>query len=97
MAESSQSTTAAEWKARRRRMMVGVVTSAKMNKTRVVRVERRFPHTKYGKYIARVNTFKVHDEKNESREGDRVEIVECRPLSRDKRWRLKNILTRAEA
>ena len=74
--------------ASRKRKLVGVVTSDKMNKTRVVLVERRVSHGKYGKYLTKRTKFKAHDEKNEYKTGDRVEIVESRPLSRDKRWRV---------
>jgi small subunit ribosomal protein S17 len=80
----------------RRRELVGVVTSAKMNKTRVVMVERRVSHGKYGKYLTKRTKFKAHDEKNEYREGDKVVIVESRPLSRDKRWRVEKLIERPQ-
>jgi len=76
--------------------MIGVVTSDKMNKTRVVMVERRLAHTKYGKYMTNRTKYKAHDEKNEFRTGDRVQIVESRPLSRDKRWRVEKLITRPQ-
>jgi small subunit ribosomal protein S17 len=76
--------------------MIGVVTSDKMNKTRVVMVERRLAHTKYGKYMTSRTKYKAHDEKNEFRTGDRVQIVESRPLSRDKRWRVEKLITRPQ-
>jgi len=76
--------------------MIGVVTSDKMNKTRVVLVERRLAHTKYGKYMTSRTKYKAHDEKNEFRTGDRVQIVESRPLSRDKRWRVEKLITRPQ-
>jgi small subunit ribosomal protein S17 len=82
-------------KARKRRM-VGVITSDKMNKTRVVLVERRVSHGKYGKYMTKRTKFKAHDEKNEYKTGDRVEIVESRPLSRDKRWRVERLIERPQ-
>ncbi len=82
-------------KARKRRM-IGIVTSDKMNKTRVVMVERRVSHGKYGKYMTKRTKFKAHDEKNETRAGDRVEIVESRPLSRDKRWRVERLIERPQ-
>jgi small subunit ribosomal protein S17 len=63
----------------------GVVTSDKMDKTIVVKVE---VHPKYGKRYVRSEKYKVHDEKNQFKEGDKVEFVECRPLSKDKRWRV---------
>jgi small subunit ribosomal protein S17 len=66
-----------------------------MNKTRVVVVERTFRHPRYERVIKRTTRFKAHDERNEARLGDRVLIVETRPLSKDKRWRIKQILERA--
>ena len=80
----------------RKRKLVGVVTGDKMNKTRVVTVERRLAHTKYGKYMTKRARYKAHDEKNEYRVGDRVLIVECRPLSRQKRWRVERLLDRPQ-
>jgi small subunit ribosomal protein S17 len=80
----------------RKRRLVGIVTSDKMNKTRVVLVERRVSHGKYGKYMTKRTKFKAHDEKNEYRAGDRVEIVESRPLSRDKRWRVERLIERPQ-
>lgn len=80
----------------RRRELVGVVTSDKMNKTRVVTVERRLSHSKYGKYMTKRAKYKAHDEKNEYRIGDRVVIVESRPLSREKRWRVERLVERPQ-
>jgi len=80
----------------RKRRMVGIVTSDKMNKTRVVVVERRVSHGKYGKYMTKRTKFKAHDEKNETKTGDKVEIVESRPLSRDKRWRVERLIQRPQ-
>jgi small subunit ribosomal protein S17 len=74
---------------------VGLVVSDKMSKTRVVAVERSFRHPRYERVIKRTARFKAHDEQNEAHVGDRVLIVETRPLSRDKRWRIKEILERA--
>ena len=74
---------------------VGLVVSDKMSKTRVVAVERSFRHARYERVIKRTTRFKAHDERNESHVGDRVLIVETRPLSKDKRWRIKEILERA--
>jgi small subunit ribosomal protein S17 len=74
----------------------GVVVSDKMDKTVVVRVERLMKHPQYHKTIRRSNKFKAHDEQNACREGDIVEIVETRPLSKDKRWRVTNIVRKAE-
>jgi small subunit ribosomal protein S17 len=74
---------------------VGLVVSDKMNKTRVVVVERSFRHPQYERVVKRSTRFKAHDERNEAHVGDRVLIVETRPLSKDKRWRIKEILDRA--
>ena len=74
---------------------VGLVVSDKMSKTRVVAVERSFRHSQYERVIKRTTRFKAHDERNEAHVGDRVLIVETRPLSKDKRWRIKEILERA--
>lgn len=72
----------------------GVVTSNRMQKSVVVSVERIVMHPKYKKYLKRRTKVKAHDEKNECQVGDRVLIVECRPLSREKRWRVSRILER---
>ena len=74
---------------------VGLVVSDKMSKTRVVVVERSFRHSQYERVVKRTTRFKAHDERNEAHVGDRVLIVETRPLSKDKRWRIKEILERA--
>ena len=74
---------------------IGLVVSDKMEKTRVVAVERAFRHARYSRVVKRTTRFKAHDERNEARVGDRVLIVETRPLSKDKRWRIKEILGRA--
>ena len=79
-----------------KRRMIGVVTSDKMNKTRVVIVERRLAHDKYGKYMTSRTKYKAHDEKNEFKIGDRVQIVESRPLSSDKRWRVEKLIERPQ-
>jgi small subunit ribosomal protein S17 len=79
----------------RRRVAVGVVTSDKMNKTRRVEIPRLVKHPRYGKYIRRRTICHVHDEQNESRQGDTVEIMETRPLSRTKNWRLLRVVTKA--
>jgi small subunit ribosomal protein S17 len=75
--------------------MIGLVASDKMTKTVVVEVMCRMRHPVYHKYIQRRKRFKAHDETNECNVGDRVLIEECRPLSRDKRWRVREILERA--
>ena len=73
---------------------VGVVVSDKMDKTIVVQVERLVPHPVYKKYVKRRNRIKAHDEKNEYQIGDRVEIIETRPMSKDKRWRVNKLIDR---
>jgi small subunit ribosomal protein S17 len=73
----------------------GLVVSDKMDKTRVVAVERAYRHPRYQRVVKRTTRFKAHDERNEAHVGDRVLIVETRPLSKDKRWRIKEILQRA--
>jgi small subunit ribosomal protein S17 len=78
----------------RRRIEVGVVTSDKMNKTRRVEIPRLVKHARYGKYIKRRTICHVHDESNESHTGDTVEIMETRPLSKLKNWRLVRVVTR---
>jgi len=78
-----------------RKRFVGTVVSDKMNKTRVVIVERRFPHPLYKKVIKRRSKFYVHDENNISHVGDKVLIEESRPISKLKRWRLVSIVERS--
>jgi small subunit ribosomal protein S17 len=91
MAETTQKTA----ERGRRRIEVGVVTSDKMNKTRRVEIPRLVKHPKYGKYIKRRTICHVHDEQNESHVGDTVEIMETRPLSKLKNWRLVRVVTKA--
>lgn len=79
----------------KRKIRVGRVVSDKMDKTVVVQVERLVPHPLYGKVLRRRKKFKAHDENNECRIGDLVEIMETRPLSKTKRWRVVRILERA--
>jgi len=76
----------------KRKTMEGVVTSNKMNKTAVVRVERLVQHPVYKKTIKKFTKFKVHDEENICKLGDKVRIMETRPLSRDKRWRIVEVI-----
>ena len=71
---------------------VGEVVSDKMDKTIVVAIENRSPHPKYGKIVVRTKKYKVHDENNQGKTGDRVRIRETRPLSRTKRWTLAEII-----
>ncbi|HWI57414.1 MAG TPA: 30S ribosomal protein S17 [Bacillota bacterium] len=79
-----------------RKERVGEVISNKMSKTIVVRVERRFPHPRFKKVVTQYKKFYVHDEKGEAKPGDRVRITETRPLSKLKRWRLIEVVERAE-
>lgn len=78
-----------------RRQMVGVVVSDKMNKTVVVEVQRLVAHPRYHRVIRQGLRVKAHDEKNEAHVGDRVRLMETRPLSKEKRWRVAEILERA--
>ena len=79
----------------RRKQMVGRVTSNKMDKTVVVEVERTARHPLYGKVLRRVKKYKAHDEGNECQIGDLILMIESRPLSREKRWRVVEIIERA--
>ena len=79
----------------RRRVAVGVVTSDKMNKTRRVEIPRLVKHPRYGKYIKRRTVCYAHDETNETHNGDTVEIMETRPLSKTKNWRLVRVVKKA--
>ncbi|MEZ5042277.1 MAG: 30S ribosomal protein S17 [Saprospiraceae bacterium] len=79
-----------------RKTRIGVVTSNKMTKTIAVSVERRLQHPIYGKFVKKTKKFIAHDEQNECNIGDRVKIMETRPLSKLKRWRLVEILERAK-
>lgn len=81
-------------KRRRRHEMIGVVTSSKMQKTIVVRVTRQIQHSLYDRYLHVTKKFYAHDETGEARPGDVVRIVETRPMSRLKRWRLAEVLAR---
>ncbi len=74
---------------------IGVVVSTKPQKTAVVEVSRRVPHPLYRRYITRKKKFMAHDEEGAARKGDRVRIVECRPLSRRKRWRLEAVVLKS--
>ncbi len=78
-----------------RRKLLGRVVSDKMDKTVVVEVVRRSRDAKYKKYVRSRNRYKAHDEKNECKTGDRVEIMEHRPLSKEKRWKVSRIIVRA--
>jgi small subunit ribosomal protein S17 len=78
-----------------KKVLYGVVSSNKMDKSIVVTVERRFKHKLYKKYITRSKKFVAHDEKNECNIGDTVKIMECRPLSKRKRWRFIETIKKA--
>ena len=78
-----------------RKTRVGVVVSDKMEKTVVVAIDRRVPHPVYGKMVTRTKKFAAHDEENSAKVGDRVRIMETRPLSKRKRWRVVEIVERA--
>ncbi len=79
-----------------RKTRIGKVVSNKMDKTIVVAIETRVKHKLYGKYIKRTTKLKAHDEENICQVGDRVKVMETRPLSRHKRWRLVEIIERAQ-
>jgi small subunit ribosomal protein S17 len=79
-----------------RKERVGVVTSDKMQKSIVVSVERKVKHPKYGKFVKKTTKFVAHDEKDDCNEGDIVKIMETRPLSKSKNWRLVEIIERAK-
>ncbi len=76
----------------KRKQRIAIVVSDKMDKTVVVRVERLTHHPLYRKVIRRSQTFKAHNEENKAKAGDKVKIVETRPLSKDKRWRVAEVL-----
>lgn len=90
-------TNATDEKRGQRRTVIGVVTSDKMNKTRRIEISRLVKHQRYGKYVRRRTVCHAHDENNESRLGDTVEIMETRPLSKMKHWRLVRIVIKAPA
>lgn len=81
---------------RERKQRVGLVTSNKMDKSIIVTVERRIKHPIYGKFVKRTKKFVAHDETNDCNEGDTVKIMETRPLSKRKRWRLVEVMERAK-
>ncbi len=93
MAEMTNPNGASERATRKTR--VGIVVSDKMQKTVVVQIERRVPHPVYGKMVTRTTKLKAHDEENAAKTGDTVRIAETRPLSKDKRWRVVEIVERA--
>lgn len=75
-----------------RKELIGEVVSTKMDRTIVVKVERRFAHPRYGKVVRSFKKYYAHDEKNEANDGDLVKIQECRPYSKTKRWRLEGVV-----
>ena len=79
-----------------RKVREGIVVSDKMDKSSVIKVERKMKHPIYGKFLKRSTKFMAHDEKNECRIGDRVRIMETRPLSKNKCWRLIEIVEKAK-
>ena len=93
MAEMTGTPRGAERASRKTR--TGTVVSDKMEKTVVVAIERRVPHPVYGKMVTRTKRVKAHDEENSAKAGDTVRIMETRPLSKDKRWRVVEIVERA--
>jgi small subunit ribosomal protein S17 len=96
MTTASQTGTPNQASARRklRNRVIGVVTSDKVSKSRKVVFEYLARHAKYNKYVKRQTVLHVHDEKNESRNGDQVEVMSCRPISKTKTWRLVRIVTK---
>lgn len=79
-----------------RKTRIGVVSSNKMDKTITVKVERKIKHPLYGKFLKKTTSFHAHDEKNECSIGDTVKIMECRPLSKTKRWRLVEVVEKVK-
>jgi small subunit ribosomal protein S17 len=79
-----------------RKQRTGVVTSTKMEKTIIVNIERKVKHSVYGKFMKKSKSLVAHDEKNECAEGDTVKVMETRPLSKSKRWRLVEIIEKAK-
>jgi small subunit ribosomal protein S17 len=75
---------------------IGIVVSDKMDKTRVIVVNRYLKHPLYSKFVKKTSRFMIHDEKNDSHEGDTIKVIETRPLSKQKRWRLIEIVERAK-
>jgi len=96
MPETETTSNAADLARRRRKLRTGIVTSDKMQKTIVVTVKNLVRHRLYGRIVKQDKKFKVHDENNEAHIGDTVELMETRPLSKDKCWRLIRIVERAK-
>lgn len=94
--ENTQDTQAASQPRKQRKTRVGKVVSSKMNKTVVVAITRMVKHPLYKKYIKRTTKVYAHDEQNDAREGDTVRVVETRPLSKTKCWRVQEVIDRAK-
>lgn len=95
MADMTNPNTATDLTRRTRKTRIGLVVSDKMQKTVVVALERRVAHPIYGKMMVRTQNVKAHDEENSAKAGDKVRIMETRPISKDKRWRVVEIIERA--
>jgi small subunit ribosomal protein S17 len=96
MAEIQDQTQQGQVERNRRKARIGVVVSDKADKTVTVQVERRFAHPLYGKQVAKTKKYRAHDQDNQYRVGDKVRIVETRPLSKTKRWRVAELIERPE-
>jgi small subunit ribosomal protein S17 len=96
MAETQNQTPEEQMDRNDRKTRIGVVVSDKADKTVTVQVERRFAHPLYGKQVAKTKKYHAHDEENQFRVGDTVRIVETRPLSKTKRWRVAELIERPE-
>ena len=96
MAEMQNQTSDEKMDRNDRKARIGVVVSDKAEKTVTVQVERRFAHPLYGKQVAKTKKYHAHDEENQFRVGDTVRIVETRPLSKTKRWRVAELIERPE-
>jgi small subunit ribosomal protein S17 len=96
MAEMQNQTPEGQMDRNDRKTRIGVVVSDKADKTVTVQVERRFAHPLYGKQVAKTKKYHAHDEENQFRVGDTVRIVETRPLSKTKRWRVAELIERPE-
>jgi small subunit ribosomal protein S17 len=96
MADTQKETAEKKMERNQRKFRIGVVVSDKPDKTVTIKVERRFSHPLYGKQVAKTTRYHAHDEKNEYKVGDKVRIVETRPLSKTKRWRVAELIERPE-
>lgn len=96
MSEETMSTETTTVQRKRRKTRIGIVSSSKMTKTITVAVERRVKHPIYGKFVKKTTKFHAHDESNTAGVGDTVRIMETRPLSKTKRWRLVEVIEKAK-